>query len=95
MSLILDKDNKSVLVSGHQSHLTPKEYSILAYLMENAGKTVSAEEIYQHAWNEVPFECKPIISVHIRHIREKIENNPSCPYYIDSLWGRGYRYNLR
>ncbi len=94
MKPVLNREKSSVFAKGVDSHLTPKEFAILAFLMDHPGKIFTAEEIYENAWKETPFECKPIISVHIRHIREKIENNPSCPCYLDSFWGRGYRYNI-
>lgn len=82
----------AVSANGRTSHLTPKEYGILSYLMNHPDRTHSAEEIYASVWNETPYACKPIISVHVRHIREKIETDPSRPAHIVMLWGQGYRY---
>ena len=93
MSILLDDKTRSFCANGRNAHLTPHEYGILAYLMSHPNRTFTAEEIYRNAWNEEPYECRPIISVHIRHIREKIEVNPSQPMYLDSFWGKGYRYN--
>ncbi len=93
MSLVLNSEERSVLSNGKKSHLTPKEYEILELLMANPNKTFSSEEIYETIWECEPFACEPIIAVHLRHIREKIEKNPSKPSYIKSLWGRGYRFS--
>ena len=92
MNLILDENEMSVKTDHKYSHLTPKKYGILSLLTENPGKTFSAEEIYRSTWNAEPYDCHLIISVHIRHIREKIEKDPSKPEMIKALWGRGYRF---
>jgi DNA-binding response OmpR family regulator len=60
--------------------------------MNHPGQTHSPEEIYANVWKETPYACRPIISVHVRHIREKIEADPSRPSHIILLWGQGYRY---
>ncbi len=92
MRIHLDEKERVVSVNGRKEHLTPKEYGILSYLMQEPGKTHTAEEIYRNAWQEEPYDCRLIVSVHIRHIREKIEVNPSRPVMIKALWGRGYCY---
>lgn len=93
MSIVLSKTDRSVTAGEKKSHLTPREYDILEYLMDHPNETLAPEEIYGSVWDEEPFQCRPIISVHIRHIREKIEVNPSKPVYVNSFWGRGYRFN--
>lgn len=92
MKPILNSEERTVESHGKRSRLTPKEYGILEFLMANPNKTFSPEEIYAHIWDCEPFACEPIIAVHLRHIREKIEKDPSKPAYIKSLWGRGYRF---
>lgn len=89
----LNEEERIVYANGRAEHLTPKECGILAFLMKHPNTTISAEEIYRNAWDEEPFACRPIISVHVRHIREKIEPNPERPCHLLMSWGRGYRYN--
>ena len=90
--IFLNTKKHSVSANGRNSHLTPKEFQILHFLMDHPDRTFSPEEIYRHAWQEEPFEVRPIISVHIRHIREKIEVNPSHPVHVNYDMGMGYRF---
>lgn len=92
MNLVLNSEERTVVAGEKCSHLTPKEFGILEFLMANPNKTFSPEEIYERIWECEPFACEPIIAVHLRHIREKIEVDPSKPALIKSLWGRGYRF---
>ena len=71
--------------------LTPKEYDILRFLMRNAGTVFSPNEIYRRVWEDVPLNAAGAIAVHIRHLREKLEINPSEPRYIKVVWGKGYK----
>jgi DNA-binding response OmpR family regulator len=87
------EQEQSVRSEHRYSRLTPKEYNILSVMMDEPGKIFSAEEIYRTAWQAEPFDCHLVISVHIRHLREKIERDPSHPSYIQAFWGRGYRLN--
>ena len=87
----LDDNAKAVTVDGENAALTPKEYDILRFLMKNAGTVFSPSEIYRRVWNDVPLNAADAIAVHIRHLREKIEINPSEPRYIKVVWGKGYK----
>lgn len=87
----LDDTSKQVTLDGELMSLTPTEYDILKLLMENVGKVFSTKEIYKAVWNEDPMGAEGSVAVHIRHLREKIEINPSEPRYIKVIWGRGYR----
>ena len=92
MNLVLNSEERTVMTGEKCSHLTPKEFGILEFLMANPNKTFSPEEIYERIWEYEPYACEPIIAVHVRHIREKIEVDPSKPALIKSLWGRGYQF---
>lgn len=92
MELILNEMKKSVLVNGRELNLTPKEYGILDFLMKHPGVVYSSEEIYRNTWHMEPYDCKGLISVHVRHIREKIEQDPRHPQYLMLKWGFGYCY---
>ena len=87
----LDDNAKAVTVNGENAALTPKEYDILRFLMKNAGTVFSPSEIYRRVWDDVPLNAAGAIAVHIRHLREKIEINPSEPRYIKVVWGKGYK----
>ena len=82
----------SVTVNGGQEvALTPVEYKIVKFLMENRGLVFSSAQIYENVWNEPSYGADNIVAVHIRHIREKIEINPKEPRYIKVIWGHGYK----
>ena len=87
----LDDNAKVVTVDGETAALTPKEYDILRFLMQNAGTVFSPSEIYRRVWDDVPLNAAGALAVHIRHLREKIEINPSEPRYIKVVWGKGYK----
>lgn len=89
--LVLDKDAKQLSVDGSPVKLTATEYKITELLMTNAGRIFSAEEIYSRVWNEDSYSIENTVMVHIRHIREKIEINPSEPRYLKVVWGIGYK----
>jgi len=89
--LVLDRDGKQVSVDGTPVKLTATEYKITELLMLNAGRIFSAEEIYARVWNDESYSVENTVMVHIRHIREKIEINPSDPRYLKVVWGIGYK----
>jgi DNA-binding response OmpR family regulator len=89
--IVLDDRAKTVAVDGDEVSLTPIEYDILKLLMENPGKVYSTRVIYETVWQENPIGSENAVAVHIRHLREKIEINPSEPRYIKVVWGRGYK----
>ena len=89
--IVLDDWAKPVAVDGDEVSLTPIEYEILKLLMENPGKVYSTRTIYETVWQENPYGSENAVAVHIRHLREKIEINPSEPRYIKVVWGRGYK----
>lgn len=89
--LELNTTEKQLYVDGVSVKLTAKEYKIMDYLMHNIGRVFSAEEIYEHIWNETAFSVENTVMVHIRRIREKIEINPGEPKYLKVVWGIGYK----
>lgn len=90
-SVELDDRQKQVTVDGDPISLTPTEYEILKLLMKNPGKVFDPKEIYREVWNESPVGSDNTVAVHVRHLREKIEINPSEPRYLKVVWGRGYK----
>ncbi len=87
----LDDRTKSVTVEGEPVSLTPTEYSILHLLMSNPGKVYSTKALYEAVWQEAALGSEGCVAVHIRHLREKIEINPSEPRYLKVMWGQGYK----
>lgn len=87
----LDDRTKSVTVEGEPVSLTPTEYCILHLLMSNPGKVYSTKALYEAVWQEAALGSEGSVAVHIRHLREKIEINPSEPRYLKVMWGQGYK----
>ena len=87
----LNDREKQVTVDGESISLTPIEYAVLKLLMENHNRVYSSKEIYRQVWNEEPMGNEGAVSVHIRHLREKIEIDPGNPRYIKVVWGQGYK----
>ncbi|HDR7760647.1 response regulator transcription factor [Bacillus cereus] len=80
-----------VIVADQEVKLTPREFSILELLARNQGIVLSAEQIYERVWKEQSFQSDNTVMVHIRKLREKIEENPRKPRYIKTVWGVGYK----
>jgi DNA-binding response OmpR family regulator len=89
--LELDKHMKEITLDGEMLTLTPKEFGILELFMKHPGRVYSIDTIYEHVWGEMPIYADNTVSVHIRHIREKVEINPKEPKYVKVVWGIGYK----
>ena len=89
--LCMNDDTKEVTVDGEPVKLTPIEYNILLLLVKNQGRVFSIDQIYENIWNEEAIGADNTVTVHIRHIREKIEINPKEPRYLKVVWGVGYK----
>jgi DNA-binding response OmpR family regulator len=90
-SIHLDDKQKIVTVDGDQIALTPTEYDILRFLMQHPGEVFSPKELYRRVWGDDPFGAENTVAVHIRHLREKLEINPSEPRWLKVVWGQGYK----
>ena len=91
-AVTMDDPAKTVTVDGEPISLTPSEYGILRVLMRNPGKVFSSAKLYEAVWNESGTGSESAVAVHIRHLREKMEINPSDPRYIKVVWGQGYKF---
>lgn len=89
--IALDDRTKTVTLDGDPVALTPREYDILHLLMGSPGTVFSPKRIYRAVWGEEPFGVENAVAVHIRHLREKLEIDPSDPRYIKVVWGQGYK----
>ena len=90
-AIALNDKEKTVTVDGDPVSLTPIEYNILKLLMLNPGKVYSTKALYEEVWQEAAFGSEGAVAVHIRHLREKIEIDPSNPRYLKVVWGQGYK----
>lgn len=89
--IALDDRTKEVTLDGDPVSLTPREYDILHLFMGSPGTVFSPKRIYRAVWGEEPFGVENAVAVHIRHLREKLEIDPSDPRYIKVVWGQGYK----
>lgn len=89
--LVIDFDGCCVYKKNKKLELTAREFGILCYLAENSNKIISKERLYERVWGEDGIGCDNAIMVHIRHIREKIEDNPASPKLLQTVKGLGYR----
>ena len=93
--LSIDVESCRAYKAGQEIGLTGREFMLLSYLMENADKIVSKERIYEQVWGEHSSICDNTIMVHIRHLREKIEDAPSAPRQLITVKGLGYKLKKR
>ena len=91
--LEIDDINRSVRKQKQDIDLTFTEFEILCLLANSPGRVFSKEQIYDIVSKEAYSGDYNIVMSHIRNIREKIEDNPSKPVYIQTVWGVGYRFN--
>jgi two-component system response regulator VanR len=89
--LEIDRAKHTVTVDGRAVTLTPTEYGILFLLARNPGRVFSSEEIFERVWNERYFQSNNTVVVHIRKLREKLEDDPGHPTLIKTVWGVGYK----
>ncbi|MEG2110239.1 response regulator transcription factor [Clostridium sp.] len=89
--LVIKLDTHEVLLGEKSIKFTPTEFDILVLLAKNRGKVFSMVNIYESVWNQEYMESDNTVMVHIRKIREKIEENPRSPRFIKTVWGVGYK----
>lgn len=89
--LTINKENHVVLAYGNEVKLTPIEFDILYLLASNVGRVFGTDEIFERVWNEKMFEANNTVMVHIRRLREKIEQDPRNAEIIKTVWGVGYK----
>ena len=90
--IVLDKDKHECTLNERPLSLTPTEFSILWVLASNCGHVVSSEELFQEVWGDKYFtNSNNTVMVHIRHLREKMNDSAELPKYIKTVWGVGYK----
>lgn len=90
---VLDINSRTVTKNGVSIDLTQVEYQILEYFMNNKNTALDRSSILNHIWGESYYGDNKIVDVNIRRIRLKIEDEPSNPQYIMTIWGYGYKWN--
>lgn len=91
-NLQMDLNAQKFYKDEKEIELTPTEFSVLKMFMSNVGRALSRNELFNSVWGKNYFGDLKTLDVYIRRIREKIEENPSKPQYIETVWGFGYRW---
>lgn len=91
--LRINLETKHVYREGKMIHLTPTEYRLLACLVRNIGAVVTHEDLLKEAWGENYTDAVASLSLYVRYLREKVEQDPSNPRYIMTKWGGGYWFS--
>ncbi len=89
--LIINRKTHECTLYGKPLCLTPIEFSILWLLCENRGRVLSSEELFERVWGEKYLESNNTVMVHIRRLREKMQEPPRAPKFIKTVWGVGYK----
>ena len=92
--LEIDRDDRRVYVHGNECSLTPKEFDILLFLMENPNRVYSKDDLFERIWGLEALGDSDTVVVHVRRLREKIEPEPQNPQYVETVWGAGYRFRM-
>lgn len=88
-SIQIDTELRRVRVNQEEIQLKTMEYKLLSYLAQNKNRILTKQELFQHVWGDT-FVGDGTLNVHIRHLREKIETDPTHPQWIKTIWGTGY-----
>jgi DNA-binding response OmpR family regulator len=92
--LFIDKTAHRVFVNEQEVIFTNKEFDLLSYLAMNPNRVFSKDQLFDHLWGMDAMGDISTVTVHIRKLREKIEQDPSNPQYIETIWGAGYRFRI-
>ena len=92
--LEISREDRRVFVHGKECALTPKEFDILLFLMENPNRVYSREDLFERVWGLEALGDSDTVVVHVRRLREKIEPEPKTPQYVETVWGAGYRFRI-
>ena len=90
----LDCDSRSLYINDKEIYLTAKEFDLLELLVLNPNKVYSRESLLSTVWGSAYPGDARTVDVHVRRLREKIEENPSEPKYVHTKWGVGYYFNV-
>lgn len=91
-AISINKEANEVYLNGKLLNMTSKEFELLLLLVENPGKTLKKDYLFNKIWGAESFSENQTLTVHIKMLRDKIEDNPKKPKRIMTLWGVGYKY---
>jgi DNA-binding response OmpR family regulator len=90
--LVIDPRNRSVAISGQECGLTAREFDLLHFLARHPRQVFTRAQLLDHVWGYEYFGDASTVTVHVRRLREKIEDDPSQPRWVQTVWGVGYRF---
>lgn len=90
----IDKTARRVWIDGEEKPFTTKEFDLLTFLAQNPNRVFTKEELFREIWDMESIGDIATVTVHIKKIREKIEQQSSKPQYIETIWGVGYRFKM-
>lgn len=90
--LRIDRQLKKVFLNGIDRDFTQKEFELLSFLAEHPDQTFSKKELFEKVWGMDSLGDAATVTVHVKRIREKIEKNTSDPDFVETVWGKGYRF---
>jgi DNA-binding response OmpR family regulator len=90
--VVLDPEKRTVAVRGHSVGLTAKEFDLLHFLMAHPGQVFDRNALLDAVWDRDFFGDQSTVTVHVRRLREKIEQEPSRPAHVKAVWGMGYKF---
>ena len=90
--LKIDWQMETASLLNEELTLTQKEFALLKLLAKNPSQTFSKEELYQHIWQQASVDETHTVTVHIKALREKLKDPVKTPHYIQTIWGKGYRF---
>ncbi len=88
----INKVSRTVYKNDVPVEMTAKEFDLLVLMLENKGKTLSKEYLFNQIWGSDSFSEQQTLTVHIKWLRQKIEDDPKNPKHIQTVWGVGYKY---
>lgn len=92
--LRIDKTARRVFVGGVEKQFTTKEFDLLVFLAEHPDEVFRKQDLFREIWGMESVGDITTVTVHIKKIREKMEDDPSTPRYIETIWGVGYRFKV-
>ena len=90
--LLIDWAREIVYLNDKEVNLTRKEFAILKLFVQHPYQLFTKEELYRHVWRQAELDQTHTVTVHIKALREKLKDPMKTPYYIQTVWGKGYRF---
>ncbi len=91
-SLRIEPASRRIVLDGEELALTQREFDLLAYLAASPGQVFSRDQLMEAVWGYTYFEDTSTVTVHVRRLRAKLDDDPATPRFIETVWGLGYRF---